>query len=127
MKKLNYVSSMLVMIAIACSLAASTATAASSTSARSTDNGRLVVSRSADFGTVQAVHLFVDGVAVEDLGVNQTYATALPAGKHVLAISTTPTPYGDATTKRHLNIKPGRTYAFTAIWKDPEHASLKKS
>jgi hypothetical protein len=132
MKILHYVAVKLVMIAIACGFAASTTAQASdgrSTSvlAASANNARLVVNRSADFGTEQSVHLFIDGVEVTDIGYNTNYETTLSPGEHVLAISTTPNPYGDRTTQQRITAKPGETYAFTAVWDDPEHASLEPS
>ena len=133
MKKLSYVSCALVVIAVACSFAASTAIRAKdigsgSAPARSSDNARLFVSRAANFGTVDSVHLFIDGVEVTELGLSQSYATLLRPGQHLLSISTTPNPYGKTMlTQRRINAKPGKTYAFTAVWKDPERASLQKS
>jgi hypothetical protein len=82
MKILNYVSSKLIIVAIACGFAASTPIQAQQ------DDARLVVSRSANFGTFQYLILFVDGVHVADLGLNRSYDTVLPpwaaclVGKH---------------------------------------------
>jgi hypothetical protein len=88
----------------------------------------LVVSRAANFGTFQYLNLFVDGVPVADLGVNQSYDAVLPPGEHVLSVSTTPQSYRyTPPTQRRVNAKPGKTYAFTAFWKDSEQAYLKKS
>jgi len=129
MKLLHYVTVKLVMIAIACSFAASTTAQAgdASTRAATTETARLVVNRAADFGTEQSVHLFVDGVEVTDIGYNTSYESALSPGEHVLAISTSPNPYGDKTTQQRVNARPGQTYAFIAVWDDPEHASLEPS
>jgi hypothetical protein len=133
MKILNYVSGKLIMVAIACSFAASTPIQArearsNSASARSDDNARLVVSRPANFGTFQYLNLFVDGVQVADLGVNESYDAALPPGQHILSVSTTPQTYAYRTpTHRRVNAKPGKTYAFTAFWRNSEQAYLKKS
>jgi hypothetical protein len=130
MKILHYVTVKLVMIAIACGFAASAnaqAGDASPRAAASADTARLVVNRAADFGTEQSVHLFVDGVEVTDIGYNTNYESALSPGEHVLAISTSPNPYGDQKTQQRVNAKPGKTYAFTAVWDDPEHASLEPS
>jgi hypothetical protein len=93
MKILNYVSGKLIMVAIACSFAASTPIQArearsNSASARSEDDARLVVTRAANFGTFQYLNLFVDGVHVADLGLNRSYDAVLPpraaclVGKH---------------------------------------------
>jgi hypothetical protein len=119
MKILNYVSLKLIMIAIACSFAASTPLQArevrlNSASARSEDGARLIVARGANFGTVEHLHLFVDGVLVADLGFLRSYEAVLPPGRHVLSV----TPSLDYCTHTIVNAKPGRTYAFTAFWKN---------
>jgi hypothetical protein len=133
MKILNYVSLKLIMIAIACSFAASTPIQArvarsNSASARSEDDARLVVTRSANFGTFQYLILFVDGVHVANLGVDQSYDALLPPGQHVLSVSTTPQIYRRTpATQRRVIAEPGETYAFTAFWKNSYRAYLEKN
>src|SRR4029077_8942719 len=122
MKILNYVSGKLIMVAIACGFAASTPIQAQQ------DDARLVVSRSANFGTFQYLILYVDGAHVADLGVNQSYEAVLPPGQHVLSVTTTP--QGDRSappTQRPLNAEPRETYAFTAFWKNFDEAYLEKN
>ena len=132
MKISHYVSIKLVMIALACSFAASTPiqareAKANSASARSGDNARLVVTRAANFGTFEFVNLFVDGVQVADLGVNQSYDAVLRPGQHVLSIVTSPQTYSHPTPiQLRINARPGETYAFTAVWEDFERASLEQ-
>ena len=132
MKILNYVSGKLIIVAIACSFVASTPiqarqTKSNSTSALSEDDARLVVTRTSNFGTFQYVNLFVDGVHVANLGVNQGYEAVLRPGQHVLSISTTPQAFRRTGAKLHLNFEPNKTYAFTARWEDPEQAYLEIS
>src|SRR5882757_9464288 len=133
MKILNHVSGKLIMVAIACSFAVSTPIQAgvarsNSASARSEDDARLVVSRAANFGTFQYLILFVDGVHVADLGIDQSYEAVLPPGQHVLSVSTTPQGYRyTAPTRRRVNVEPGETYAFTAFWKNSDQAYLEKN
>jgi hypothetical protein len=130
MKILNHVSARLIMIAIACSFAASTPIQArgvrsNSASARSGDNARLVVSRAANFGTFQYLILFVDGLQVADLGLGQSYDAVLPPGQHVLSVSTTPQGYRRTPpTRLRVNLEPGETYAFTAFWRNSYRAYL---
>jgi hypothetical protein len=129
MKISHYVSRRLIMMAIASSLAASTpiwAQDAKSVSAPAgpRDNARLIVNRAANFGLLESVNLLVDGVQVADIGVNQSYDAVLPPGQHVLTISTNPKTYGQKPTQRRVNAKPGQTYAFTAVWRDAERATL---
>jgi len=122
MKILNCISGKLIMVAIACSFAASTPIQAQQ------DDARLVVSRSANFGTFQYLILYVDGVHVADLGVNQSYEAVLPPGQHVLSVTTTPQGYRSAPpTQRRVNAAPGETYAFTAFWKNFDEAYLEKN
>ena len=133
MKILNHVSGKLIMVAIACSFAASTPIQAreirsNSASARPLEDARLVVTRTSNFGTFQFVNLFVDGVHVTNLGVNQGYETVLRPGHHVLSISTTPQAFRrTAPTELPVNLEPGKTYAFTARWEDPDQAYLEIS
>src|SRR6478672_11474321 len=122
MKILNYVSVTLITVVIACSFAASTTIQAQQ------DDARLVVSRSANFGTFQYLILYVDGVHVADLGLNQSYEAVLPRGQHVLSVTTTPQGYrSPPPTQRRVNAEPDKTYAFTAFWKNYDEAYLEKN
>jgi len=120
------------MVAIACSFAASTPIQArvarsNSASARSKDDARLVVTREANFGTFEFLNLFVDGVHVADLGVNQSYDATLPPGQHDLSVTATPQTYMyEPPTHRLVNARPGKTYAFTAFWKNSDQAYLER-
>src|SRR6266478_4316313 len=133
MKILNHVSGKLIMAAIACSFAVSTPIQArvarsNSALARSEDDARLVVTRSANFGTFQYLILFVDGVHVADLGLDQSYEAVLPPGQHVLSVSTTPQAYTyTPPTGRRVNLEPGATNAFTAFWKNSYQAYLERN
>ena len=133
MKILNYVSGKLIMVAIAFSFAASTPIQArgarsNSASARSEDDARLVVTREANFGTFEFLNLFVDGVHVADLGLNQSYDAELPPGQHDLSVTTTPQTYMyEPPTHRRVNARPGKTYAFTAFWQNYDEAYLEKN
>ena len=122
MKILNYVSGKVIMVAIACSFAASTPIQAQQ------DDARLVMSRSASFGTFQYLILFVDGIHVADLGVDQSYEGVLPPGQHVLSVTTTPQGYrSPPPTQRRVNAEPNETYAFTAFWRNFDEAYLEKN
>jgi hypothetical protein len=117
MKILNYVSLKLIMIAIACSFAASTPLQAgearlNSASARSEGDARLIVARVANFGTFNFLNLFVDGVYVANLGYCRSYEAVLPPGRHVLSV----TPELEYCTHTIVDAQPGMTYAFTASW-----------
>src|SRR4030095_15803730 len=130
MKILNHVLGKLIMVAIACSFAASTPVQArvarsNSALARSDDDARLVVITSANCGTFQFLILFVDGVHVADLGLDQSYEAVLPPGQHVLSVSTTPQGYRRTPpTRLRVNLEPGETYAFTGFWRNSYRAYL---
>ena len=120
MKTFYNVSSKLIMVAIACSFVAS-----ASIQARSADDARLIVNRSADFGGDESINLAIDGVQVAVLGINQNYDAALPPGRHVVSITTNPKTYGEQVPSQiPVNVEPGKTYTFTAVWDDSERASL---
>jgi hypothetical protein len=117
MKILNYVSLKLIMIAIACSFAASTPlqareTRLNSASARSEDGARLIVARGTSFGNFEFLNLFVDGVYVANLGLRRSYEAVLPPGRHVLSV----TPEAEYCTHTIVDAEPGMTYAFFARW-----------
>jgi hypothetical protein len=127
MKIFNYVSLKLIIIPIACSFAASTPLQAGearshSASARSEDDARLIVTRVANFGTFNYLNLFVDGVYVANLGYCRSYEAVLPPGRHVLSV----TPELEYCTHIIVNAEPGRTYAFTAQWKNDEEVYLER-
>lgn len=125
------------MIAIACSFAAGSTTKAggfNSTSSVSlsgaalTDTARLSLRRSADFGTEIYLTLFIDGIQVTTLGQNEGYEATVRPGRHVLSVRTTPNPYGKTVSSSNdVTMKRGETYAFTAVWGEPDRASLDKS
>src|SRR5438034_1959009 len=130
MKILRYVSTELIIVAIAWSFAAGAPIQArqprsNSASARS-DNAYLIVNRPANFGTRESINLSIDGIQVAVLGLNQSYEGVLRPGKHLLSMTTNPRTEGlTRLTQRSLCAEPGKTYAFTALWDDSYHASLK--
>ena len=128
MKISHYVSIKLVMIAIACSFAASTVIQAQEPKENSVsgDNARLVVTRAPNFGTLEFVNLFVDGVQVADLGFNQKYDAILSPGQHVVSMTTNPDIDANTPSPIYVSARPGQTYAFTAVWKDAEDVSLEQ-
>jgi hypothetical protein len=132
MKILNCISGKLIMVAVACSFAASTPIQAQEVRSNSalarSDDAHLVVTRSANFGTFQYLILFVDGVHVANLGLSQSYDAVLSPGQHVLSVSTTPQGYSSPPpTQRRVNAQPGKTYAFTAFWQNYDQAYLEKN
>src|SRR4030088_2613022 len=99
MKISHYISSGVIMVAMVCSFAASTPIQAQeaksdSPPAGSGGSARLVVNRAANFGILESVNVFVDGVQVADIGLNQNYDAELRPGQHVLSIMTSPKTVG---------------------------------
>ena len=131
MKISPYILSRIIIATIACGLAASTPILAqeemsSAASSGSSDRARLVVNRAANFGILESINVFVDGVQVADLGLSQNYDAVLTPGAHVVSITTNPKTYGQKPSQRRVEAKPGQTYAFTAVWRSAEHASLEQ-
>jgi len=129
MKILTTKFNQLVLLSIACILAASTPMKAQqvithSGKANSGEMARLIVNRAANFGTEDSINLFVDGTQVAVIGYNESYDAPLPAGKHVLLITTNPVPPQKAPTPVVITAEPGKTYTFTADWPDSEVAGL---
>ena len=134
---MNYTLRNLLMIAIACSFAAASITQAGSTSstgpaslsrAALMDNARLSLRRSADFGTDIYLVLFIDGIHVATLGQNEGYEATVRSGRHVLSVRTTPNPYGKTVSSSNdVTMTGGQTYAFTAVWGEPDRATLDDS
>ena len=130
-KSLRYVSGKLTILAIACSFAASTPIQAEeaeskSAPANSSNNARLVVNRAANLGILESVNVSVDGVEVAKLELSQSYDAILPPGEHVLSISINPKTGGQKPAQRRVNAKPGETYAFRAVWRSADYASLEQ-
>ena len=134
---MNYNPRKLIITAIACSFAAGSITQAgpsgSTTSvslsgAALMDNARLSLRRSADFGTDIYLILLIDGINVATLGQNEGYEATLRPGRHVLSVRTTPNPYGSTvSSSSDVTMKSGQTYAFTAVWGEPDRATLDNS
>ena len=116
MKISQYVSVKLVIIAIACSFAASTVMQAQEPKVNpaSDDSALLIVTRAANFGTLEFVNLFVDGVQVADLGYNQSYDAILRPGQHVISMTTNPDIDVNTPSPIYVSARPGQTYSFTA-------------
>ena len=133
MKTSHIQPSKLFLIALACSLLAGAATIKaggyeSTSSMPLNGNARLVVWRAADFGTFIYLNLYIDGVQITTLARGVGYEAIVRPGRHILSVSTTPCPYGKTRfTRQDVNMKPGETYAFTALWEYADWATLETS
>jgi hypothetical protein len=122
--------SRLALVAVACTFVTNSPIKAEEVTMNPLDadaagSARLIVNRSANFGIDESINLFVDGSEVAVLGYDESYNAPVPAGKHVLSISTTPETFSEGAPKRlAITAEPGKTYTFTAVWPDPERAGL---
>src|SRR5213595_2455395 len=81
-------------------------------------SGRLIVTRAANFGWNLAANIKIDDRTVGDIVQGRRYDHLIPAGRHVLTVSAVPNNYFYQPTSTVLNVQPGRTYVFTAVWQD---------
>jgi hypothetical protein len=79
-------------------------------------SGRLIVLRPANFGWNLAFNLEIDGRPVANVVQGRHYHAWLPAGEHVLTVSKVPYTGYAGPTSTAVNIQPGWTYVFTAMW-----------
>ena len=86
--------------------------------------GRLIVLRAPNFGWNLALHLQIDGRTAANVVQARRYDHFLPAGRHVLTASAVPNYYFYQPTSTVLNVRPGQTYVFTAIWQDTDRVVL---
>ena len=86
--------------------------------------GRLIVIRVANFGWNLAANLKIDGQPVGNIVQGHRYDHRIPAGRHVLTVSVVPNTQSSQPTSITLNVRPGGTYVFTALW-DSDHVYLR--
>jgi hypothetical protein len=97
---------------------------ASVATATAQPGGRLIVLRAPNFGWNLALNLKIDGRTAANVVQGRRYDHFLPAGRHVLTVSPVPNYYFYQPTSTVLNVRPGQTYVFTAIWKDTDRVAL---
>jgi hypothetical protein len=78
--------------------------------------GHLVVLRAPNFGWNLAFNLEIDGRPVGDIVRGRHYHGWLPAGQHVLTVRKVPYVGYVQPTSTVVNIQPGWTYVFTAMF-----------
>ena len=86
--------------------------------------GRLIVLRVPNFGWNLSLHLQIDGRTVANVVQGRRYDHSIPSGRHVLTVSAVPNNYFGQPTSTVLNVHPGRTYVFTAVWQDSNRVVL---
>ncbi len=78
--------------------------------------GRLIVIRVANFGWNLAASLKIDGQTVANIVQGRRYDHRISSGRHVLTISAVPNIQLSQPTSITVNVRPGGTYIFTALW-----------
>ena len=78
--------------------------------------GRLIVIRVANFGWNIAAGLKIDGRTVANIVQGRRYDHIIPAGRHVLTVSAVPNNDLRDPSSVVVNVRPGGTYIFTAVW-----------
>jgi hypothetical protein len=91
--------------------------------AATSPSGRLIVIRVANFGWNVAANLKIDGRTVSNIVQGRKYDHPIPAGPHVLTISAVPNVIMSDPSSITVNVRPGGTYIFTAMW-DSYHVYL---
>jgi hypothetical protein len=86
--------------------------------------GGLIVIRAANFSWNIAANLKIDGRTGANIVQGRRYDHIIPAGRHVLTVSAVPNIEFRQPTSVTVNLRPGRTYIFTALW-DSNHVYLR--
>jgi hypothetical protein len=89
-------------------------------------SGHLLVVRPANFGWNVAFNLQIDGRSVATVAQGRYFHTWLPAGQHVLTVTKVPRTGISGPTSTTVNIQPGWTHLFTAMW-DSDFVFLRPS
>lgn len=90
------------------------------------EGGRLIVYRGAGFGSRLALQLKIDGKTVASIVQSRNYDGFIPAGHHQLTVLAVPRSGFREPTSISLDVQPGHTYAFTAVWQS-DQVVLRKS
>jgi hypothetical protein len=91
------------------------------------EGGRLIVQRAANFGTDLVAQLLIDGKIAADIPRAQHYEDLISAGPHVLTVLPVPNTEFRRPTSITLNVQPGHTYIFTAVWESDRGVVLHRS
>jgi hypothetical protein len=80
------------------------------------DSAQLVIYRSPNFGNIQWLRIWIDGVEVEAVGYGHDFHTSLSPGRHVIAVLQSRPTWHYPPVTRVLKASAGQTYEFTAVW-----------
>jgi hypothetical protein len=106
----NFVRKVLLILAFLCAISIS------AIAQGSPPLGRLIVQRVPNIGWNLAFHLEIDGRSVASIVQGQRYDGWVPAGRHVLTVYKVPYVGYAEPTSTTVNVQPGWTYVFTAMW-----------
>jgi hypothetical protein len=106
----SFVNKVLLILAFACTISISTVAQGSP------PPGRLIVGRVPNFGWNLAFHLQIDGRSVANIVQGHRYDGWVPAGRHVLTVYKVPYVGYVEPISTTVNVRPGWTYVFTAMW-----------
>jgi hypothetical protein len=90
--------------------------AVSSASAAPPPGGRLVILRAPNFGWNLVLHVQIDSRDAANIVQGRRYDRPIAAGPHVISVEPIPYSYSGQRTSVQLNVKPGQTYVYTAVW-----------
>ena len=85
-------------------------------SAMAQPSGRLIVLRAPNFGWNLVLNLKIDGRTVANVVQGRSYDHFIPAGRHVLTVSAAPSASSYEPTSTTINVQPGQSYVFMAMW-----------
>lgn len=80
-------------------------------------DGQLIIHRAPNFGTIQWLRIWIDGVEAEAVAYGHDFIAPISPGRHVIAVVESRNIWNHPPTKQVLNVRAGRTYEFTAIWR----------
>lgn len=84
------------------------------------EGGRLIVYRGSSFGSRLGLQVKIDGRTVASITQGHNYDGFIPAGHHELAVLVVPRSALRNKTSISLDVRPGHTYAFTAVWESDQ-------
>jgi hypothetical protein len=77
---------------------------------------RLIVQRTANFGTNLVIRLSIDGRHIADIPQAQHYGGFLSPGRHVISALSLPNTESRRPTSVMVIARPGQLYIYTALW-----------
>ena len=124
--KYNSAGRFFLIFSFICAVSIGTAVAGAAGHWGARPGGHLVVVRTPNFGWNVAFNLEIDGRQVATVVQGRLYHTWLPAGEHVLTVSKVPYTGYSGPTSTTVNVQPGMTYVFAAMW-DSSYVVLRPS